>query len=176
MGSRVVVAVVGSFVADVEVVAQERAGVLSHGLLCDSAMLGWPDGESGSAVFLPKAFSPGDLAPTERPRRGEANVEDPRDPNAGAENLFGTVLTKEQKKEAAAKKKAEREAKKRAAAGGGLDEGAADDGAPKPRLKPSKAELKKCKKLAAEKRKAGGEAFTDDELEAAGFLLEGEEP
>lgn len=41
IGSRVVVAVVGSFVGDVEVLAQERAGVLSHGLLCDSAMLGW---------------------------------------------------------------------------------------------------------------------------------------
>ena len=47
---------------------------------------------------------------------------------------------------------------------------------------PSKADLKKIKKLTAEKRKAaekagGGadEIFTDDELEAAGFLLEGEE-
>jgi len=37
----------------------------------------------------------------------------------------------------------------------------------------SKAELKKIKKKIAEKRKSGIEVFTDDELEEAGFLIEG---
>ena len=37
--------------------------------------------------------------------------------------------------------------------------------------KASKAELKKIKKLVTEKRKAGMEVFTDDELEEAGFLV-----
>ena len=38
---------------------------------------------------------------------------------------------------------------------------------------PTKAELKKLKKLIAEKRKGGAEVFTEDEIEAAGFLVEG---
>ena len=37
----------------------------------------------------------------------------------------------------------------------------------------SKAELKKIKKLIAEKRKQGMEVYTDEELENAGFLVEG---
>ena len=50
VGSRVVIAVVGSFVADVEVTPVERGGVVSQGLLCDSLMLGWAGGTSGSAA------------------------------------------------------------------------------------------------------------------------------
>jgi len=38
---------------------------------------------------------------------------------------------------------------------------------------PTKAELKKIKKTIAEKRKGGLEAFTDEEIELAGFLVEG---
>jgi elongation factor 3 len=38
---------------------------------------------------------------------------------------------------------------------------------------PTKAELKKIKKSIAEKRKGGLEAFTDEEIEAAGFLVDG---
>ena len=38
---------------------------------------------------------------------------------------------------------------------------------------PTKAELKKLKKLIAEKRKGGAEVFTEDEIEAAGFRVEG---
>ena len=41
----------------------------------------------------------------------------------------------------------------------------------KAKKKASKAELKKIKKLVTEKRKAGMEVFTDDELEEAGFLV-----
>ena len=38
---------------------------------------------------------------------------------------------------------------------------------------PTKAELKKIKKAIAEKRKGGLEVYTDEELEEAGFLVEG---
>uniref|UniRef100_A0A7S3I8I3 ABC transporter domain-containing protein n=2 Tax=Choreotrichia TaxID=141411 RepID=A0A7S3I8I3_9SPIT len=38
---------------------------------------------------------------------------------------------------------------------------------------PTKAELKKIKKAIADKRKGGLEVYTDEELEAAGFLVEG---
>lgn len=175
VGLRVCIAVVGSFVADVEVKPVERGGALSQGLLCDSSMLGWAGGTTGSPVLLPTSFEPGMPAPTERPKRTAANVEDPRDPSAGAEALFGPVLTKEEKKAAAATKKAEREAKKK---GGGVEVDAKTKAA-KPRVAPTKADLKKIKKLTADKRKAaaaGEEVFTDDELERAGFLLEGEEP
>ena len=167
-------------------------------------MLGWAGGTTGSVVLLPTSFEPGMPAPNERPKRSAANVEDPRDPNAGAEALFGPVLTKEEKKAAAAAKKAERDAKKKGGSaadadvsGAGAADGApgqvaaaADSGtastkpaaaakAPKPRVVPTKADIKKIKKLTADKRKKaadGEEIFTDDELEAAGFLLEGEEP
>ena len=37
---------------------------------------------------------------------------------------------------------------------------------------PSKAELKKIRKLIAEKRKRGEEVWTDEEIEAAGFLVQ----
>merc|ERR1712019_101923 len=43
----------------------------------------------------------------------------------------------------------------------------------KKKKKASKAELKKIKKAIAEKRKAGIECWTDEELEEAGFLVEG---
>jgi len=52
------------------------------------------------------------------------------------------------------------------------------EGAAAPRVKPSKTDLRRIKKLTADKRKAKAdeEYWTDEELEAAGFLLEGEEP
>ena len=46
-----------------------------------------------------------------------------------------------------------------------------DDSEPELTAAP-KAELKKCKKRAADKRKGGEEATTDDELEAAGFFAQ----
>jgi len=155
----------GSFVCDVEV---------SQHTLVDSAMLGWRDGVRGSAAIVPTSFQPGDSAPQDRPPRNRAaatvdaagNVV----ANEGVDALFGPVLTKEQKKAAAAAKKADRDAAKK-------DQGAATDSAKEVvRVKPAKTDLKRCKKLAADKRKAGdADALTDDELDFAGFLLEGEE-
>jgi len=45
----------------------------------------------------------------------------------------------------------------------------------KKKKKASKAELKKIKKAIADKRKSGIECWTDEELEEAGFLVEGAE-
>jgi len=42
----------------------------------------------------------------------------------------------------------------------------------KAKKKASKAELKKIKKMIVDKRKSGIEVYTDEELEAAGFLAE----
>ena len=42
----------------------------------------------------------------------------------------------------------------------------------KAKKKAGKAELKKIKKIIAEKRKGGEECYTDEELENAGFLAE----
>ena len=48
--------------------------------------------------------------------------------------------------------------------------------AAKPRVKPTKSDVKRIKQLTADKRQqTGEECWTDDELEAAGFLLDGEE-
>ena len=182
-GMRVVIAVVGSFVNEAEVVESVVSGVSSCGLLCDGTMLGWTGAgvAAGSPALLPSSFAPGDAAPSERPKRG-GKAEEPAfagfdKQDDGPTALFGPVLTKDEKKALAAKKKAERAAKK----GGGAteSEGTAEGGvtaaaSDKPRVAPTKADLKRIRKAVADKRKAGEEVATDDELEAAGFLLEGE--
>ena len=178
-GMRVVIALVGSLVNEAEVTESVVSGVTSQGLLCDGAMLGWEGGVEGSPALLPSTFMPGESAPSEKPRRAAAKAEEPAFAgfdavDEGPTQLFEAKMSKEEKKAAAAKKKAEKAAKK----GGGTVEAGEEGGATaaKPRVKPSKADLKKIKKLTEEKRKAGGEeVHTDDELEAAGFLLEGEE-
>ena len=176
---RVVIAVVGSFVNESEITESVISGVTSQGLLCDGTHLGWVGAgvAAGSAALLPSTFAPGDSAPSERPRRGGGQAEEPAfagfdKKDEGPDALFGPVLTKEEKKALAAKKKAEREAKKN---GGVVADDAGAGGAAKPRVQPTKADIKRIKKLAADKRKKGEDVVTDDELEAAGFLLEGEE-
>eukprot|EP00322_Chrysochromulina_rotalis_P010975 CAMPEP_0115857348 /NCGR_PEP_ID=MMETSP0287-20121206/15529_1 /TAXON_ID=412157 /ORGANISM="Chrysochromulina rotalis, Strain UIO044" /LENGTH=250 /DNA_ID=CAMNT_0003311565 /DNA_START=13 /DNA_END=765 /DNA_ORIENTATION=+ len=177
---RVVIAVLGSLVNEAEVVESVIAGVTSQGLLCDAAMLGWEGGVEGTPALLPSTFTPGDSAPSDKPRRAAAKVDEPAFAgfdavDEGPTELFEKKLTKEEKKAEAAKKKAAREAKKN---GGEASTSPEDGSAPsKPRVKPSKAEVKKIKKATEEKRKANPDAdiHTDDELEAAGFLCEGEE-
>merc|ERR1712194_524051 len=63
VGSRVVVARVGSFVNEQEVKTTT---------LCDTAMLGWKGGAEGDVALLPASFVPGDCAPSEKPSRREA--------------------------------------------------------------------------------------------------------
>ena len=180
-GMRVIIAVVGSFVNEVEVREVVHAsGATSEGLLCDGQMLGWEGATPLTPALLPSTFAPGDSAPSERPRRA-LKTEEPafagfdKVDDDGPTALFEAKLSKDEKKALAAKKKAERAAKK---SGDAPPADAGEEGAAapaKPRVKPTKADLKKIKKATADKRKAGEDVATDDELEAAGFLLEGEE-
>ena len=62
-GARIVVALVGSSIGDTEVTIPT---------ICDAAMLGWDGRGASGPATLPKAFSPGDAAPNERPKAGRA--------------------------------------------------------------------------------------------------------
>jgi tRNA-binding EMAP/Myf-like protein len=79
VGHRVVVALEGAIVPAGKVVGQDPdavvvkatsvGGVKSHGMLCDSPMLGWVGGAKGVAQVLPDTFVIGDLPPETRPRK-----------------------------------------------------------------------------------------------------------
>jgi len=178
VGSRVVVAVVGSFVNEQEVTKTTFGDDVSEGTLCDTAMLGWKGGVEGAAALLPASFLPGDAAPLEKPRRGEVLTD-------AAGNIVvcsvneeigeKKVLSKEEKKAEAALKKTAREAKKKEAKGEVQTEGDADEQAARNLPKAPNKDLKRIKKLTADKRKKGEEVWTDDELEAGGFAIQGVE-
>jgi len=175
VGSRVVVARVGSFVNEQEVKKTTFGDDISEGLLCDTAMLGWRGGVDGAVALLPASFAPGDSAPSEKPRRGEALTDAAGNIAVCSVNEeIGEVkvLTKEEKKAETALKKAAREAKKKEAKG---EVETADDGAARILPKAPNKDLKRIKKLTADKRKKGEEVWTDDELEAAGFAIQGME-
>lgn len=144
VGARIVVAMVGSSIGDVEV---------SQPTICDASMLGWDGKGSTGPVTLPKAFSPGDSAPDERPKAGRSAAEIDKLGNvvdgAGVEALFVSKpkLSKEEKEMAKLEK---------AAAKG--DEKAAK----------KLAHLRLRQEIGA-RRAAGEEVFTDDELEKAGL-------
>jgi len=182
VGSRVVVARVGSFVNEQEVKATTFGDDVSEGLLCDTAMLGWKGGVEGAVALLPASFDPGDSAPLEKPRRGEALTDAAGNIVVCAVNEeIGVVkvLTKEEKKtQADAKKalaKAARDAKKKEAKGEVEAAEATDELVVRDLPKAPNKELKRIKKLTADKRKKGEEVWTDDELEAAGFAIQGVE-
>lgn len=181
VGSRVVVALVGSFVNEKEVKTTTVGDVISEGLLCDTAMLGWKGGVEGAVALLPDSFVPGDSAPLEKPRRGAALTD-------AAGNICEVVvneiieekkvLTKEEKKAETALKKAARDVKKKAekkAAKGEEDGEDAEEPVARNLPKAPIKELKRIRKLAADKRKKGEEVWTDDELEAAGYAIQGAE-
>jgi hypothetical protein len=169
VGQLVVVALLGSLVGDSVVGAKDVGGHTTTGRLCDVAMMGWK-GDSKSVATLPKTFAPGDSAPEEAPKGGVREVQVDK-----LGNIIGNLeleelsakpkVSKEDKKIAALEAKAARDAKKKAAKG----EGAAESTGPR---KPSKLELAKIKKDVKTKRAAGEEVYTDDELEAAGFIAE----
>lgn len=175
VGSKVVVARVGSFVNEQEVKKVIVGDVASEGLLCDTAMLGWNGGAQGSVALLPASFAPGTPAPLEKPSKREAMTDASGNTSVAAANEVmeeKKVLTKDEKKAEAALKKAAYAAKKKAAKGETED---ADDGVARTLPKAPIKELKRIKKLAADKRKKGEEVWTDDELEAAGFAIQGAE-
>ena len=71
--SRVVVALAGSFVVtqeggELELKKTTVGGKQSHGMLCDSKMLGWQGGAAGVAVNLPEEYEIGTAPPSQKPR------------------------------------------------------------------------------------------------------------
>jgi len=181
VGSRVVVACLGSLVNEEEVQKIIVGGVTSEGQLCDTAMLGWKGGAEGDVALLPATFSPGDPAPEEKPRRGAVLLDAAGNTIAAPVNEAlvpsAPKLSKEDKKAQAALKKAERDAKKKGGTQADAEEDAEEDTEvtevtntlPKAPTK----ELKRIQNLTADKRKKGEEVWTDDELEAAGFAIQG---
>ncbi|KAJ1630297.1 hypothetical protein T492DRAFT_840108 [Pavlovales sp. CCMP2436] len=126
VGKRLVVALVGATVGEIEVKRTAVGGVVSEGMLCDPGMLGWAGGGAGAAATVPDSFAPGDPAPSSRPRMDGGGKDDgAAAPAKEVEPLFAKKLSKEEKKVLAAQKKAEREAKK--AAKGGDEADAAKD-------------------------------------------------
>ena len=130
---------------------------------------------------MPASCKPGDAAPSIRPKHGggggdgEAAAVDAAgnsiNANETVDSLFASKL-KLSKEEKAAARKAKAKAKK--AAKGEDGDGEEEEEETELVVAP-KAELKKARKRAADKRKAGGdtaECTTDDELEAAGFLAQ----
>ena len=103
-GTRTCVALIGTVVEDVEVKKMSVGGTTSEGMLCDSKMLNWAGGAEGLCVQVPASFSPGDPAPTSKPRLDGGTT-----PAAAPEKS-----DKELKAEAKAAKKAEAAAKKEA--------------------------------------------------------------
>ena len=145
VGSRIVVALAGSSIGDAEV---------SEATICDADMLGWKGPSSGTGpALLPKEFAPGDSAPDERPKAAKAKAAMDKlgndDAAEGVEALFVSKpkLTKEEKEMAKLEK-------------------AANKGDAKAAVKLAHLKLRIA---IAEKRAAGEECFTDDELEAAGL-------
>ena len=141
-GSRIVVALVGSTIGDDEV---------TQPTICTAAMLGW-EGSAGTVpVTLPKAYSPGEPAPDERPKAGgKASTElDAMGNVVAVEALFVSKpkATKEEKEIAKLEK-------------------AAAKGDAKATVKLQHLRLRQ--EIAA-KRAAGEEVYTDDELEKAGL-------
>lgn len=87
--SRVVVALAGSTVVtetgeELTLKPTTVGGKVSHGMLCDSKMLGWTGGAAGVAVNLPPEYDVGSAPPSQKPRPnaggsaegGDAPVED----------------------------------------------------------------------------------------------------
>ena len=109
VGSRIVVALVGSSIGDADV---------SEPTLCDATMLGWKGPSTGPGpALLPKTFAPGDSAPDERPKAVKAAAPVDKLGNAdvaeGVDALFVSKpkLTKEEKEIAKLEKAAKGDAK-----------------------------------------------------------------
>ena len=113
-GSRVVVAPAGSTVIndegeEMKVEKTAVGGTMSHGMLCDSKMLGWSGGAAGVAVQVPESIAIGEAPPASKPRPKEESSE-PAGPVT--DGLYERKLTKEEKKKLAAEKRAAKKAAK----------------------------------------------------------------
>jgi tRNA-binding EMAP/Myf-like protein len=134
VGSRVVVAPVGSTIVDDagdEMLIKKTTvgGHISEGMFCDASMLGWGTGSSsGIAARVPESCGVGTPPPTTKPGAHPpppvpSSEEGGQQTAAISGGLFERKLTKEEKKKLAEEK---RKAKK--AARGGAKEGGEKDG------------------------------------------------
>jgi tRNA-binding EMAP/Myf-like protein len=97
--SRVAVALAGSTVLtddgeELKLTKTTVGGKMSHGMLCDSKMLGWSGGASGVAVQIPDDIAIGSSPPSSKPRpKGDTdNDEGAGGPPTGG--LFERKLSK----------------------------------------------------------------------------------
>ena len=95
--------------------------VVSEGMLCDSAMIGWPGGAKGVAVQLPDTFELGSAPPSSKPRMGGGSEGGNAAKTLAAEGgevqgLFEKKLTKEEKKKLAEERRRVKEEAKSAKA------------------------------------------------------------
>lgn len=67
-GQKIAVACVGAVVHGERVTKTSIKGCPSHGMVCDSAMLGWSGGGAGAAAILPDDCVVGSPPPRTRPR------------------------------------------------------------------------------------------------------------
>ena len=164
-GSRVAVAVAGSFVGDAQV---------SQAKLCDVVMLGWDTGGSTKTfAVMPRALELGQAVPESRPAGRVKGAVDKLgnaiDANTDElESLFVTK-PKQSKEDKELEKLEAKEAKRLAKL---AKAGKADEVFEPDTRGPNKLELARIRKVVRDKRAKGEEACTDDETEAAGFLVE----
>ena len=92
-------------------------GVMSEGVFCDSAMLGWQGGAKGIAAQIPETVPIGSTPPATKPRGRQQQSESSSERAAGGEvqGLFEKKLTKEEKKKIAEEKRKAKKAAKDAA-------------------------------------------------------------
>lgn len=115
-GTRTVVATVGTELeVNGEIVTVKRVsvgGIMSSGIICDSAMCGWVGGGAGIAVQVPADLALGSPAPASKPRLG--GVGDAAAADAPPEMSDKELKAKEkaERKAAAAAKKEARKAAK----------------------------------------------------------------
>lgn len=165
----VCVAVAGSLVGEVAVEPDAVVkGVVTGGLICTSAMLGWENAEKDDGVVELRAGSLliGDPAPGERPKARKTKQLDALGNEVALNEQVDALFIAKPK--VSKEERAVALAAKRAAKGKAGSEETAELGA---NGKPvaNKAQAKLLKKQIAEKRKQGEEVWTDEEFENAGF-------
>lgn len=117
--SRVVVAPIGSTVSkdgdDILVTKATVGGVVSEGMLCDSAMLGWTGGAKGIAVQVSEQFELGAAPPSNKPRMDGGDSEEKEETGPAVPGLYEKKMSKDEKKKLAEEKRKAKRAAKAAA-------------------------------------------------------------
>mmetsp|Transcript_36822 Transcript_36822/g.41986 ORF Transcript_36822/g.41986 Transcript_36822/m.41986 type:complete len:196 (+) Transcript_36822:137-724(+) len=124
-GSRLAVALEGSTIIndegeEVVIKKQSVGGVMSEGMFCDSRMLGWTGGSTGSiAQVIPPDIPTGSAPPAQKPRRDQpsdvSTLTTPSEEDMSQkkhEGLFERKPTKEERKKLNEERRRARAAKK----------------------------------------------------------------